>query len=117
DRRIESARSLRDWATTVAADTGQASLPTAYVLYASAQLRTLVDDIDESRAKESLSDHPEHYAKLFNSFARFAKLAFEMEKIEKIIRLRLELHRQLDKDGKPVGSEGMEQIEKRLKLM
>ena len=115
---LDIARGLRDWATTAAAETDSVSLPLAYVLYAGAQLKTLVDDIDALRTKESLSDHPEHYAKLFNSFARFAKLAFEMDKTEKIIRLRRDLHSQAkDNDGKPVGSEGMEQIEKRLKLM
>lgn len=115
---LENARGLREWATTAAAENESASLPLAYVLYAGAQLKLLVDDIDALRTKESLGDHPESYAKLFNSLARFAKLAFEMDKTEKIIRLRRDLHSQAkDKDGEPVGAEGMEQIEKRLKLM
>jgi uncharacterized protein DUF3486 len=100
ERRADSERSLRDWATSVAADTGQTSLPTAYVMFASAQLRRLVDDIDEMAAKASLKEHPEEYARLFNSLARFAKLAVEMEKVEKIIRLRKELQAKGAEEGK-----------------
>ena len=100
ERRADSERSLREWATSVAADSGQTNLPTAYVMFASAQLRRLVDDIDEIRAKAALSEHPEVYARLFNSLARFAKLAVEMEKLEKVIRLRRELEAKAAKRGK-----------------
>src|SRR5688572_10805856 len=46
ERRADSERSLREWASTVSADTGETSLATAYVMFASAQLRRLVKDID-----------------------------------------------------------------------
>src|SRR5687767_8029836 len=76
---LDHARGLREWATTAAADSDAVSLPLAYVIYAGAQLKALVDEIDAARAKESLCELPEHYAKLFNSLARFAKLAHDMD--------------------------------------
>jgi len=115
---LESARSLREWATTAHAEGQAVSLPLAYVTFAGAQLKTLLDQFDALQAKGSLVEHPEEYARLFNSFARFAKLAFEMEKTEKMIALRRDLQRlAVGKDGEPVGGGGMEEIEKRLKLM
>ena len=69
-------------------------------MFASAQLRRLVKDIDAMEAKASLSEHPEEWARLFNSLARFAKLAVEMEKVDKIIRLRKELEAKATKKGK-----------------
>ena len=117
ERRADSERSLREWATDVNADTGKTSLATAYVMFASAQLRRLVKNIDEIEAKTSLTQHPEEWARLFNSLSRFARLAVQMEKTEKVIQLQRELAAKGGEEGKALAKEGMEKIEERLKLM
>jgi hypothetical protein len=112
---IESAKALREWATSVSEENGSAGLPSAYICFAAAQLKKLVDDIDAGRAQVYLAEHPDHYAKIFNSLARFTKLALELEKIAATLRAS---EQQLQANPpKRITEASVEQIEDRLKLM
>jgi hypothetical protein len=117
-QRLEQTHGLRQWATQVAMKNDLATVHAAFVYFAFTQLKELVDNIDALKARESLSDHPEHYARLFNSIARLAKLALDMETTDKLFQLRQEQldHPEEDKP-KAVSDATVEKIEKRLNLM
>lgn len=121
-QRTERVNALMQWGADLITHNPALNPATAIVLFGSSQLQGLLDEIALLEAKGSFAEHPENYAKCFNALARFARIAFDIQKHHDLLKLEAEkLKQQPEKaalpPGKALSEESLDKIEQRLKLM
>jgi hypothetical protein len=121
-QRIDRANALLQWGTQVTNDNAGVQPASAIVLFGSAQLQGLLDEIDTLETRGSFAEQPEVYARCFNALARFARIAFDIQKHQDLIRIQADKtsHASEPSDkpaAKTITEQSLGHIEDRLNLM
>jgi len=130
-QQTERARALFFWEAEFLLHHPGITPHSAAVLFATCQLKGLLDEIDVLQAQGSFAEHPENYARCFNSLARFARISFEMQKHKELLQLETQKHHDLIKlqaqakeaqekplnPDDPITEESVDKIEKKLNLL